>query len=56
METRETMEGRMTPVVGPDKARATRRAFLATMGAVLLAVTGHLAFILGTCLAPFLQP
>jgi hypothetical protein len=55
MTTREVMEGRMAPVVDPDRERATRRAFLAAMGVVLLAVAGHLAFILGTCLSPFLQ-
>ena len=50
METRETLSGRMAPVSDPDRTSATRRAFLALMCGLTLAVAGHLAFIVGTCL------
>ena len=45
----------MAPMADPDRARATRRAFLGVMEGITLTVTGHLSYIVGTSLGEFLR-
>lgn len=47
MSDRELMVGRMRPVVDPERTASTRRAFLSTMFAVVLAAAGHACYLGG---------
>ena len=53
---REILEGRMQPLPSAEKTSVTRQAFLFVMAMSMLAVAGHLAFLVGAALAPVLLP
>lgn len=44
---REMLTGTMNPVSDPERTAATRRAFLLSMLAVMVATAGHLAYAVG---------